>query len=184
MSAVFLRHGEIEPMKESDGDPNPDLSPKGRAHVTEAVKGLPKVSAILTDTKARTKQTADIWSKSLGGVPVIEEPNLDNWDLGPQHRGKHSAAANHVVARLLQHPDSTPPGGGESANAYRARLFGAVAPAIASDQVIGIANHSRGLRMVETEMDHGKVTPTTWHEKDLPPHASAILVTPEKAERV
>lgn len=183
MAIILLRHGATD--RVSAKDPDPGLNAEGHAQVAAAVRQLPKVDAIVTDTKQRTQQTAHQWAQHAG-VPVHVDPRLDNWNLGPAHAGQHSTATDALVTSLIHRPQTKAPGGGESAREYQDRLFHALGPLIASDRVIGVVNHSRGIRSVEAAMSHPdhQVTPESWAQHDLVPHAGAVAVTQTGATRL
>lgn len=177
---MLLRHGAT-----LHGD-NPGLSPEGAKDVRQrvaSIKHLP-ITSILTDTKKRTNQTAAEWSRQTG-KPVQRDARLDNWDLG-DHEGDHTKASDDVADDLVAHPDKQPPGGGESARMYQDRLFGALRDKIASPELHGVANHSRGIRMIEAAMAHpaGQVTAENWNNKPMEPEGSALLVTPDGTKRL
>jgi broad specificity phosphatase PhoE len=149
MSVVLLRHGVVPKGQESG---NPKLTAQGQSEAQAAAERLKQfpVDHIYSSPERRAIETAQIWAKAVG-VPMSVHPELDSWNLGA-FKGKHSAAADQTVSRLLEHPAQKPPGGqgAESAHDYWSRLLPFLAPLIADEQLHGVVNHSRGLKSVES----------------------------------
>lgn len=183
----MLRHGDTDPV--TPETPDPGLSDTGAEQVRRTVHRISKdhpVSVIVTDPTKRTQETAHIWAEHTG-AKVVTDPRITNWDLGPKHRGRHSAQTDALVSSLVAHREIPPPGGqGESAKMYQSRLFEALGPLIAGHELVGVVNHSRGIRSVESAIHDPRrdVTSRGWHARGLMPHAGAVLVTREKAERL
>ena len=171
MAILFLRHGDTSP-----GHPGDGLSPDGRHAVQSAAQSLPPVKAILTSPETRTTDTAKIWGQQAGHTPVVVQ-KLVNWNLGPGHRGQHSAATDALVNHLVAHPHDVPKGG-ESAHQYWGRLHTTLAPLMASRHLFGVVNHSRGIKS-ETLMHETGHVPTLKHWKGHPlvKPAGAVLLS-------
>ena len=181
MAIVMLRHSLVEKGQESG---NPGLTNQGQHKAilaAERLKDLP-VDHIYSSPEKRAVETAQIWSKRAG-VPMSVHPELDSWNLGA-FKGKHSAAADHTVKRLLEHPTQKPPGGGESAHDYWSRLLPFVAPLVADGKLHGVVNHSRGLKSVESYVKaNGEgMDKESWRGPLVEP-GDAIVVSKQGVER-
>ncbi len=111
-----MRHGEsnsnIKSILDSSGDPTNHLTENGKEQVRnqfEKLKEL-KIDLIVTSPVLRAKETSSIVSEILGGVEVIEDVRLKEFDLGIYD--KKSVKEFHTKGtRSLAHLDVRVEGG-------------------------------------------------------------------------
>ncbi|MDB5259817.1 MAG: Isoleucyl-tRNA synthetase, isoleucyl-tRNA synthetase [Candidatus Nomurabacteria bacterium] len=83
----IMRHGEAisnqNGVIDCSGDPNNHLTENGRSQAEKVKEALnEKIDLIVASPFLRTKETAEIVSKSLGGIEIIEEERLKEFNLG------------------------------------------------------------------------------------------------------
>ena len=138
MTQIYVvRHGATA-LNESDGGvdrirgwKDVPLSDKGR----EEAKGLAtllgpsNIDVLFHSTLSRASDTAaDIAGTT--GAPMVAAPWLRPWDLG-EFTGQESQAVHPILCEyVIKHPDEPVPGG-ESFNAFKARVFAGMGTALA-----------------------------------------------------
>jgi broad specificity phosphatase PhoE len=152
----LLRHGETEWNRERRimGRRPVPLSERGRTQLLALTPHLARlgVTRVFTSPLARARATADLVAGALGGVAVAEEEGLTevhygSWE-GKTFRDLVGTPEFHAV---LDEPVSTPiPGGGESLEHVRDRVYAAMARvAAASDgQPVIVVSHGDPLRVI------------------------------------
>lgn len=149
-----MRHGESEPAVPDrpfplvDGHGDPALAPDGRQQAEAVAERLADqaVDAIYVTTLRRTAETAAPLARRLGLDPVVE-PDLREVHLGEWEGGlfrQKVAAGDPVVATMFaeQRWDAIP--GAEPADAFAARVRGAVARIVAAHPEGRVAVFSHG----------------------------------------
>jgi 2,3-bisphosphoglycerate-dependent phosphoglycerate mutase len=126
LALLFVRHGATEPNLAGlrcGGDLDVPLTDLGRQQAASAAVKLsqlrPAVGLIVTSDLARTRETAAIIARHLGGVPVVVEPAFAERRLGQWNLRSIAETQPWFEARL------TPPGG-ESDDEFVDRVAGAV----------------------------------------------------------
>jgi HK97 family phage portal protein len=84
----------------------------------------------------RTAQTASIVSTNLDGIPVILDPNLRTWNVGPEFQGKPKKDLQDKLRHYIENPDESTPNG-ESLNAFKARNAAAVKLHLSENELEG-----------------------------------------------
>lgn len=122
----FVRHGATELNTRGlrcGGDLDVGLTDVGRRQAHETAMRLRAMSLdiglIISSALERTRDTAAIISHTLGKVPTIADPRLNERRLGQWNRTPH-AQTEHLLALHV-----TPPGG-ESEEAFMRRIAGAL----------------------------------------------------------
>lgn len=120
----FVRHGETEPNRQGvrcGGDVDVPLNATGEAQIRALAPQLAglQLGLIVTSPLQRTVASARLISEALGGLPIMIEPGFAERRLG-QWNG---CSLTETAAPLGR--GDTPPGG-ESADAFFARVVGAL----------------------------------------------------------
>jgi probable phosphoglycerate mutase len=87
---LVMRHAPSSQNKETPGPErirgwgNVGLGPEGQAVAADAAESLRAhpPSVIFSSDLPRAKETADVVSQQLGGIPVIAHPDLRTWNVG------------------------------------------------------------------------------------------------------
>ncbi len=97
-----------------------DLDNKGRAMVEQAANQLKDkgIRRLIASPLQRSKTSAAIVSRVLGGIAIEYETDLNTWKHG--FGGKTKTEAAEKIKYYLEHPDEIPPNG-ESLSAFRER---------------------------------------------------------------
>lgn len=152
----LLRHGETDwnRARRVMGRRPIALCPEGRAQLALVVPHLVGlgIEAIWTSPQARARQTAEIASEALGGVPIREEDGLAEVDYA-DWEGKGFPELLEDPAYHEFHKDplgARVPGGGETLLEVRDRVFRAATRALAEtkDGHPLLVSHGDPLRLV------------------------------------
>ena len=89
-----VRHGQahsnLSDIWDFEGDPNNHLTETGQQQAQSTGQGLRDhgIDLIITSPILRTRETADIIARELGGCEVIEDPRITEWQVGRDYQGK------------------------------------------------------------------------------------------------
>lgn len=152
--ALLMRHGETAWNREGRvmGRNPVELDEHGRAQVEAAVPFARLIApeVIITSPLIRARQSAEIIARGLGGIPVMEEPQISEVQYG-RWEGEiyHDLIEDPDYLRYREHPLDTPTPGGETIAQVQSRGVEAIRRAIA-------ANPSRRILFVS----HGDIIRT------------------------
>jgi probable phosphoglycerate mutase len=124
---LFLRHGATALNASGlrcGGDVDLPISDLGHRQVTAAAREIAqsgrRIDIIVSSGLRRTRETAEIVSRHLGGVEVVIEPRLDERRLGAWNR-------RPIVENQAQLAAGVTPPGGETNDEFTRRILGAAA---------------------------------------------------------
>lgn len=129
--AILMRHGETAWNRQGRvmGQNPVELSPDGRAQVEAAARfsRVLKPDLIVTSPLVRARQSAEIMAAGLGGVEIIEEPQIAEVRYG-KWEGKtyHDLVEDEEYQRYRKAPLEHPTPGGETIGEVQARGVEAV----------------------------------------------------------
>ncbi|HEY8525725.1 MAG TPA: histidine phosphatase family protein [Acidimicrobiales bacterium] len=150
---LLVRHGESAPARDDqpfplvDGHGDPELAPEGRKQaelVAERLAHEP-VSAIYVSNLRRTAETAAPLAARLGIEPHVDpdlrEVGLGEWEGGSFRR--HVAEGHPIAKRMLEEERWDVIPGAEPADAFAARVRGAVTRIAAAhpDETVVVVSH-------------------------------------------
>ncbi len=152
----LLRHGETEWNRKRRvmGRRPVPLCAEGRAQLTAMVPHLTglDIAAIWTSPMVRARETAELASDALGGVPIIEEDGLAEVDYADwEGRGFPELLDDPAYHEFHKDPlGSRVPGGGETLLEVRERVFRAAERALAETEGghALLVSHGDPLRLV------------------------------------
>jgi len=150
---ILVRHGESEAAVDGqtfdlvDGHGDPSLSPEGQEQAAKVCARLAteRIDALYVTNLRRTVETAAALAEVLGLTPIVEpdlrEVHLGEWE-GGQFR-KHVAEGNPIAVRMLEEERWDVIPGAEPADAFAARVRGAVERIAAAhpDQRVAVFAH-------------------------------------------
>jgi broad specificity phosphatase PhoE len=136
---------------------NVGLDDLGRKEARKLAGKLSKlgIRAIVASDLKRARQTAEIIGDWLGLSPVFNS-GLRTWNTGSLE-GDRKAKAEPVIRQLVRaYPDEAPKGG-ESFNAFCARVFGALDECLGrhTENPLAIVIHQRIERLIDAWKDEG-----------------------------
>ncbi|MFZ0889936.1 MAG: histidine phosphatase family protein [Candidatus Binataceae bacterium] len=152
--ALLMRHGETEWNRQGRvmGRNPIELDQRGRAQVESALSlaRMVKPDLIVTSPLVRARQSAEIIASGLGGLEVIDEPQLEEVRYGSwEGMTFRELIADESYLKYLEEPLANLTPGGESIHEVQRRGVEAVNRAIA-------ANHGRRVLFVS----HGDIIRT------------------------
>ena len=182
MAILLLRHGATKDNAGPAGGErlrhaDTQLTPEGRQMAEQAATaadGVPLVH-IYSSPLARAKATAEIWSQHAK-VPMSTQANLRARDMGALE-GKPVSAVRSLLDHLAKHPETKPPGNGESVQAFVQRYQAAVKPLIDAKELYGVVGHGSGVKAIELLFNHQPLT--TWNKEPVIAPGKFALVTTE-----
>lgn len=145
------------------------LTDEGRDQARTMGKSLKDsgITMLFASDLSRAKETADLMSAEMGGVPVLPQSGFRPWKLGSQIEGKHIDEVLPQIENLVDNPDEQPEDG-ESFNQFQTRFMGAF-NRVQSDyfgDTIGIVNHYRGIKLLDSIKPDGSVNTENFKAKD------------------
>lgn len=134
-TVLLMRHGETAWNREGRvmGRQPIELDQHGRAQVESAtaLAHLLEPEVVITSPLTRARQTADIIAAALGGLPVIEEPQLEEVRYGKwEGMTYHQLIRDQSYLEYRKAPLSSLTPGGESIEQVQARGVNAVMRAL------------------------------------------------------
>ncbi|HYA36153.1 MAG TPA: histidine phosphatase family protein [Candidatus Binataceae bacterium] len=152
--ALFMRHGETPWNREGRvmGRSPVDLDDAGRAQVTASVALAREIAPdlIMTSPLARARQSAEIISSGIGGVPIFEDTDIEEVRYGRWEGMVFQDLVDDPDYKLYREaPITTPTPGGETIGQVQERGVRAVMRAIE-------ANHGKRILFVS----HGDIIRT------------------------
>ncbi|MDB5108475.1 MAG: putative Alpha-ribazole phosphatase cobC [Candidatus Binatus sp.] len=133
--ALLMRHGETAWNREGRvmGRTHIELDEHGRAQVESAIPFARMIApeVIVSSPLIRARQSAEIIASGLGGIPIIEDPQISEVQYGRWEGKVYDDLVNDEdYARYREHPLDTPTPGGETMHEVQARGVNAVRRAI------------------------------------------------------
>src|SRR3984893_9155006 len=154
-TALFMRHGATAPDRVGRvmGHNPIELDAEGRAQVELAVPSARaiKPELIISSPLPRAKQSAEIIAKGVGGIPVAEDPDLEEVRYGRWEGMVLEHPLPHPeYVRYRDHPLTWPTPGGETIAQVQERGVRAVRRAIEahSEKRILFVSHADIIRTV------------------------------------
>lgn len=138
-AAMLMRHGETDWNREGRvmGRNPIELNARGRAQVEAAARYAQNLrpELIVTSPLVRARQSAEIMSTGLGGVPIIEEVGISEVQYGRwEGMVYHELIADPYYEEYRQAPVEKPTPGGETIPQVQARGVSAVHRLLAANQ--------------------------------------------------
>jgi len=129
---LIVRHGETDANAAGiwQGATDHPLNERGKLQAQAVAQRLaqeePHIAAIYTSPLKRARQTAEIIAQALGNVPVYEDPDLSEYNLGEWEGLTYQELRyeRRLWDRMSEDPHWAPPGG-ESAYEFAMRVLGA-----------------------------------------------------------
>ena len=154
-TALLMRHGETDWNREGRvmGRHQVELNAKGRAQVESAARFAENIrpDLIVTSPLRRARQSAEIIAAGLGGIEIVEEPEIaevlyGRWEGMTYHEQVDDPHYLEYRKSPIEHP--TP--GGETIPEVQARGVAAVARAVSAhaNQRILFVSHGDIIRTV------------------------------------
>jgi len=154
-TALLMRHGETDWNREGRvmGRHQVELNAKGRAQVEAAARFAESIrpDLIVTSPLRRARQSAEIIAAGLGGVEIVEEPEIAEVLYGRwEGMTYHELVEDPHYLEYRKSPIEHPTPGGETIPEVQARGVAAVARAVSAhaNQRILFVSHGDIIRTV------------------------------------
>lgn len=154
-TALLMRHGETDWNREGRvmGRHQVELNAKGRAQVESAARFAESIrpDLIVTSPLRRARQSAEIIAAGLGGIEIVEEPEIAEVLYGRwEGMTYHELVEDPHYLEYRKSPIEHPTPGGETIPEVQARGVAAVARAVSAhaNQRILFVSHGDIIRTV------------------------------------